>query len=68
MASLVHRFVFAALVLGLLALVDLLSFRKAFAILSLTGGVFGRNCHSARDADGLRFAILDRNVNEPCLD
>ena len=40
-ASLVPRFVFAALVFGLLALVDLLSFRKAFVILSLAGGCLG---------------------------
>jgi hypothetical protein len=39
-ASIVPWFVFGALAFGLLALVDLLFFRKAFALLSLAGGSF----------------------------
>jgi hypothetical protein len=41
MASLVPWFVFAALALTALALVDLLRFQKAFAVLSLAGGCLG---------------------------
>lgn len=40
-ASIVPWCVFAALVFSLLALVDLLSFQKGFALLSLAGGCFG---------------------------
>jgi hypothetical protein len=41
MASLVPWFVFAALAFSVFALVDLLSFQKAFAMLSLAGGCLG---------------------------